>query len=195
MAGGTLFFLLPVCMLSTIDVNSPFVPFSPLIVKSLATHGGAWARFYAASGALALIWPGSFILGYQEEPFYAAIVTGPTASQFTAVGNTITQFSATSANFAGTPSWTATGLPSGIKLSTAGVFSGKPVNTNADGAYAVTITASYTPNRGATVTASETFTWYIEALTATAPTGNRTSSRSSTISPEASFTTRSHLMM
>ena len=76
----TLFFLLPICLLSTIDVNAPFVPFSPLIVKSLATHGGAWARFYAASGALALIWPGSFILGYQEEPFYAAIVTGPLMS-------------------------------------------------------------------------------------------------------------------
>lgn len=79
-AGLALFFLLPICLLSTIDVNSPFVPFSPLIVKSLTTHGWAWLRFYAASLGLAIVWPGSFILGYQKEPFYAAVVTGPLMS-------------------------------------------------------------------------------------------------------------------
>ena len=75
--GITLFFLLPVCLLSAIEAGSPFVPFSPFIVKSLALRVWAWGRFYTASAALAVIWPGSFILGYQKEPFYAAAVTGP----------------------------------------------------------------------------------------------------------------------
>jgi hypothetical protein len=79
-AGVTLFFLLPICLLSTIDVNSPFVPFSRLIVGSLTVHAWAWLRFYAAAMALALTWPGSFILGYQKEPFYAAVITAPLMS-------------------------------------------------------------------------------------------------------------------
>ena len=77
-AGGiALFFVLPVCLLSTIEAHSPFVPFSPLVLKSLPICGWAWARLFAASAALAALWPGCLILGYQKEPFYAAVVTAP----------------------------------------------------------------------------------------------------------------------
>ena len=76
-AGLTLFVLLPICLLSVIEAHTPFLPFSPFILKSLVNRAWAWMRFYLASGVLAMIWPGSLILGYQREPFYAAAVTGP----------------------------------------------------------------------------------------------------------------------
>ena len=76
-AGIAFFFLLPICLLSTIDANSPFVPFSALVMKSLALRAWAWLRFYAASAVLAVFWPGSLILGYRSEPFYTAAITAP----------------------------------------------------------------------------------------------------------------------
>ncbi len=81
-AGVALFFLLPICLMSAIETGSAFMPFSPFIIKSLGSGAWAWGRFYAASAGLALVWPGSFILGYQVQPFYAAAVTGP----FMAIG-------------------------------------------------------------------------------------------------------------
>lgn len=75
--GIALFFMLPICLLSTIEAHSAFIPFSPLILKSLVYRASAWGRFYLASGVLAVLWPGSLIVGYQKQPFYAAAVTGP----------------------------------------------------------------------------------------------------------------------
>lgn len=76
-AGIRLFFLLPICLLSTVDANSPFVPFSALVIKSLAFRALTWLRFYAASAVLAVVWPGSLILGYRTEPFYTATIAAP----------------------------------------------------------------------------------------------------------------------
>ncbi len=76
-AGLSLFFLLPVCLLSTIEARSPFVPFSLLVTRSFALRSWAWGRFYLASAALAVIWPGSLIWAYQRNPFYAAVITAP----------------------------------------------------------------------------------------------------------------------
>lgn len=51
-----LFLLYPIILLSTLEANSPFVPLSLPILKSLKTVNWAWGVFYALSGGLLLVW-------------------------------------------------------------------------------------------------------------------------------------------
>ena len=115
----------------------------------------------------------------------SAIVTGPNANQFSAVGNAIASITVTSANFSGTPTWSDNStLPPGITITSGGVISGTPTTA---GVYTVTITATKTGNNAATDT--QTFTWIVEALSITAPTGNRTNTHGTTITPVPSTAT------
>jgi hypothetical protein len=50
------FLLYPIILLSTLEANSPFVPFSLPILKSLKNVNWAWGVFYALSGGLLLVW-------------------------------------------------------------------------------------------------------------------------------------------
>ncbi len=53
---AVLFLLYPIILLSTLEANSPFVPLSLPILRSLKTVHWAWGVFYALAGGLLLVW-------------------------------------------------------------------------------------------------------------------------------------------
>lgn len=77
--------------------------------------------------------------------------------------------------------FTESGLPPGLMISTSGLITGSPT---IPGTYSVTVTAATTPPGGATATGSVTFPWTIYTLRATA-TPTPTSSATSTATAPA----------
>lgn len=47
--------LFPVVMLSTLEMQSPLTPVSPIVLQSFVKCGGAWALFYLETGGMGLI--------------------------------------------------------------------------------------------------------------------------------------------
>ena len=100
-------------------------------------------------------------------------VTLPTANMWSALNTTITSITATSAG--GTGTWSATGLPTGISVSSGGVISGKPT---AAGTYSVALKVT-----GSSTNDTQAFTWVIAAApNITIPVTTQTSSVSTPIS-------------
>jgi GH25 family lysozyme M1 (1,4-beta-N-acetylmuramidase) len=87
------------------------------------------------------------------------------ASQSTSVGSPASvQVSATDTNSGQTPAFTATGLPPGLSISSAGLISGWPSTA---GTYSVKVTAT----DGLGSTASASFTWAVKAVADSGTTG------------------------
>jgi GH25 family lysozyme M1 (1,4-beta-N-acetylmuramidase) len=88
------------------------------------------------------------------------------ANQSTSIGTPLSlQVSATDTNSGSTPTYTATGLPAGLSISSAGLISGWPSTA---GTYNVKITAK----DGLGSTASVSFTWAVKAVAGTGTTGS-----------------------
>ncbi|MFI7603424.1 beta strand repeat-containing protein, partial [Actinoplanes sp. NPDC049681] len=112
--------------------------------------------------------------------FSWVVAVGPTvnapATQNSTTGTAITSLTVTAAAGKTPYTWTATGLPTGLTMTTGGVISGTPTVA---GTFTVTVTAKDSTGR----TGSKTFTWNVAApLSFTAPaTQQGTVGQSSTL--------------
>jgi DNA-directed RNA polymerase subunit RPC12/RpoP len=71
------FVVFPIVLLSSLEADSPWVPLSGPIMKSLVSHWWAWGVFYALAGALGAIWLGLFLAGVAWSPYLTMLVAAP----------------------------------------------------------------------------------------------------------------------
>jgi hypothetical protein len=71
------FLLFPILLLSSVDANSPFIPLSRRVRRSLFRVAGTWLTFYVLSGLLWAGLMGAFWGLAQLHDFLAPVLGGP----------------------------------------------------------------------------------------------------------------------
>lgn len=77
---GTLaasFFLFPFMLLSSLEADSPWVPVSGPILKSLTSHWWAWLVFYGLTGAMLAVWLTFFVVGFGWARYLTVLAAAP----------------------------------------------------------------------------------------------------------------------
>jgi hypothetical protein len=134
-------------------------------VTDNAAYSGSASFAWAITGAVSVTNPGS-----KSSPSGTAIPALSASATDSSSGTTLT--------------WSATGLPGGLSISSAGLITGTPTSA---GTYAVTLTA--TDNLGYAGTAD--FTWIISGAVAVANPGNKSNTSGSAIAALANTATDS----
>jgi hypothetical protein len=75
--GVTVFLTFPIVVLSTQEANSPFIPLSLPILKSLVAFAGGWLLFYALSGLVVGAAAALIALEASVSPYFALLGSGP----------------------------------------------------------------------------------------------------------------------
>jgi len=77
---GTIFLLFPLFTLCSQEADSPWVPLSPIVLRTMVTLWWGWLTFYAESAVLAAGWLGLFWLGIFRHPYLTMLVASPLLS-------------------------------------------------------------------------------------------------------------------
>ena len=82
-----LFILFPVVLLSALEANTLWVPFTAPILKSLKTLWWGWLLFYALTALMAGAWLALLLIGISIAPYLTMLVAGPTLSAVLLIGS------------------------------------------------------------------------------------------------------------
>jgi len=73
----TMYVLFPILLMSAMEAGSYFVPFSPLVLKSLFTYAHGWLTFYVMLAVVVGL-PGLLLVSlFEESPPFALLLAGP----------------------------------------------------------------------------------------------------------------------
>jgi hypothetical protein len=71
------FLLYPICLLSSMEANSPWLPLTKPILHSVVTLWWGWLVFYALAAAVLGGWLALIVVGSWLQPFLAGLLGGP----------------------------------------------------------------------------------------------------------------------